>query len=174
MASPSKNYLTGDASRFKSTPTTCSPPNNTLRLSTIVSTDDALPAISYGRTPHTCMLTCTCDARCTARHAAPRVAFQQKLTHMHTPDILTHLICNSMDSWLARRPVLVMPARNGPKEPIQKQIRIAFAAQAAIGWDQFFRGCIAKAWRKQAYWHILQDPAARRFIHTGSVDANSH
>jgi hypothetical protein len=46
------------------------------------------------------MLTCTCDARCTARNAA-RVAFQQKLTHMHTPDILTHLLCNSMDSWLA-------------------------------------------------------------------------
>jgi hypothetical protein len=58
------------------------------------------------------MLECTCDARCTARRAA-RVAFQQKLTCMHTPDILTHLLCNSMDSWLARRPV-VMLARTGP------------------------------------------------------------
>jgi hypothetical protein len=48
------------------------------------------------------MLTCsTCDARCAARTSA-RVIFQQKLTRtMHTPDILTHLICNSMDSWLA-------------------------------------------------------------------------
>jgi hypothetical protein len=63
------------------------------------------------------MLTCTCDARCTARNAA-RVAFQQKLTRMRTPDILTHLLCNSMDSWLARRPV-VMTARNGTEEPIQ-------------------------------------------------------
>jgi hypothetical protein len=85
------------------------------------------------------------------------VAFQQKLTRMHTPDIMTHLICNSMDSWLARRPI-VMPARNGPEEPIQKQICIAFAAQAAIGWDQFFRGCIAKAWRKPigTYYKIRQ------------------
>jgi hypothetical protein len=93
------------------------------------------------------MLTCTCDARCTARNAA-RVAFQQKLTRMHTPaDILTHLLCNSMDSWwLTRRPI-VIPARNSPEEPIQKQIRQAFTAQSAIGWDQFFRGRIAKAWR---------------------------
>jgi hypothetical protein len=88
------------------------------------------------------MLTCTCDARCTARNAARGVAFQQKLTRMHTPDIpLTHL-CNSMDSWLARRPV-VIPARNGPEEPIQKQILQAFTAQSAIGWDLFFRGRIA-------------------------------
>jgi hypothetical protein len=54
MESPSKNYLTGDASRFQSTPTTCSPPNDDFRLSTIVSMYDALPAISYGRTPPTC------------------------------------------------------------------------------------------------------------------------
>jgi hypothetical protein len=65
---------------------------------------------------------------------------------MHTPDILTQLICNSMDSWLARRPVL-LPAWNGPEEPIQQQIRSAFKTQAKIGWDQFFHGRIAKAWR---------------------------
>jgi hypothetical protein len=40
-----------------------------------------------------------------------------------------------------------MPAWNGPEEPIQQQIRRAFTAQSAIGWDQFFRGQIAKAWR---------------------------
>jgi hypothetical protein len=102
------------------------------------------------------MLTCTCDARCNARKAA-RVAFQQKLTRMHTPEIVTHLLCNSIDSWLARRPV-VMPARTGPAEPIQKQIRIAFEAQAAIWRDQFFRGRIAKAWRKpiSTYYKIQQ------------------
>ena len=65
---------------------------------------------------------------------------------MHTPYILTHTICNSMDNWLARRPVLT-PAWNGPEEPIQKQIRSAFKAQAKIGWDQFLHGRIAKAWR---------------------------
>jgi hypothetical protein len=81
------------------------------------------------------------------RSQRSRVVFQQNLTRMHTPDIPTHLLCNSMDSWLARRPV-VMPARNGPEEPIQQQIRRAFTAQAAIGWDQFFCRRIAKeAWR---------------------------
>jgi hypothetical protein len=56
MASPSKNYLTGDASRSQSTPTTCSPPNDAFRLLTIIVSmdDDALPASSYGRTPPTC------------------------------------------------------------------------------------------------------------------------
>jgi hypothetical protein len=58
------------------------------------------------------VLTCTCDARCEARKAA-RTIFQQKLTRMHTPDILTNTICNSMDNWLARRPVLP-PAWTGP------------------------------------------------------------
>jgi hypothetical protein len=38
--------LTGDASRFQSTPMTYSPPNDAFRLSTIVSMDDALPATS--------------------------------------------------------------------------------------------------------------------------------
>jgi hypothetical protein len=47
------------------------------------------------------MLTCTCDARCAARTSA-RVIFHQCQMRMHTPHILTHLICNSMDSWLAR------------------------------------------------------------------------
>jgi hypothetical protein len=92
------------------------------------------------------MVTCTCDARCAARKAA-RVTFQQKLTRMHTPDILTRLLCNSMDSLLARQPVIA-PAWNGPEDPIQRQIRRAFTpTQAAIGWDQLFRGRIAKAWR---------------------------
>jgi hypothetical protein len=77
-----------------------------------------------------------------ARKAA-RLIFQQKLTRMRTPDIL---ICNSMDSWLARRPVIA-PAWNFPEEPIKRQIRSAFRAQAKIGSDQFFRGRIAEAWR---------------------------
>jgi hypothetical protein len=72
--------------------------------------------------------------------------------HMHTPDILNHLIWNSMDSWwwaglhdnlYSRQPA----AWNGPEEPIQQQeIHCAFKAQAKIGWEQFFHGRIAKAW----------------------------
>jgi hypothetical protein len=102
------------------------------------------------------VLTCTCDARCEARTAAHKI-FQQKLTRMHTPDILSNTICKSMDSWLARRPVLP-PEWNGPEEPIQRQIRSAFKAQAKIGWDQFFRGRIAKEWSKPigTYYKIRQ------------------
>jgi hypothetical protein len=51
-----------------------------------------------------------------------------------------------MDSWLARRPVHP-PVWRGPHEPIHDQLQCAFTAQASIGWDQFFRGRIAKAWR---------------------------
>jgi hypothetical protein len=91
---------------------------------------------------------------------------------MHTPDIMNHLICNSMDSWLARRPVLP-PEWNGPEEPIQRQTRSAFKAQTKIGWDQFFRGRIAKG-MAHTNWHLLQDQTAWGIIHTGSVDANSH
>jgi hypothetical protein len=74
---------------------------------------------------------------------------------MHTHDILNHLVCNSMDSWLALRPVL-LPAWNGPLEPIQQQIRSAFKAQATIVWDQSFRGRIAKATNL----YLLQDQTA--------------
>jgi hypothetical protein len=119
------------------------------------------------------MLTCTCDARCEARKAA-RTIFQQKLTRMHTPNILTRTICNSMDNWLARRPVLP-PAWNGPEEPIQHQIRSAFKAQATIGWDQFFHGRIlAKAWSIPIgmYYRIRQP--GESFTPAGPVDANSH
>jgi hypothetical protein len=112
MASHSKNYLTGDASRSQSTPTTCSPPNDAFRLLTIV------------------------DGRCFACKQLWEdttkpvwLSSKMQLTRMHTPDILTHLLCNSMDSWLAQRPMVVIPARNGPEEPIQKQIRQAFMTE---------------------------------------------
>jgi hypothetical protein len=57
---------------------------------------------------------------CDTRTGAGAIFHQQKLTRMHTPaDILNHHIYkNSMDSWLARRPVIA-PAWNGPEEPIQ-------------------------------------------------------
>ena len=91
------------------------------------------------------VLTCSCTARCAARTTA-RAIFQQKLSRLYTPDIMNKLICDSMDSWLARRPVLP-PVWDGPYEPIKGQLRRAFYAQSRIGWDQFFRGRIAKAWQ---------------------------
>jgi hypothetical protein len=50
-----------------------------------------------------------------------------------------------MDHWLARRPVIA-PTWHGPGDLFQRQLRRAFHAQSRIGWDQFFRGRIAKAW----------------------------
>jgi hypothetical protein len=52
------------------------------------------------------VLTCSCDVRCAARKSA-RATFQQKLTQLYTPDIMSNLICDSMDSWMARRPIIL-------------------------------------------------------------------
>lgn len=90
------------------------------------------------------VLTCSCSAR-TASRTTARATFQQRLSRMHTPDIMNKLICDSMDSWLARRPVLP-PTWPRQSDTIQRQLRLAFEAQSRIGWDQFFRGRIAKAW----------------------------
>jgi hypothetical protein len=91
------------------------------------------------------VLTCSCETRSDARTAAC-LAFKKRLSTLHTPDIMTNLICTSMDHWLSRRPVLP-PVWHGPPDLIQRQLRCAFHAQNRIGWDQFFRGRIAKAWR---------------------------
>jgi hypothetical protein len=50
-----------------------------------------------------------------------------------------------MDSWLDQRPA-VAPPWTCQEEPIQRKLHSAFHAQGQIGWDQFFRGRIAKAW----------------------------
>jgi hypothetical protein len=102
------------------------------------------------------VLTCSCEPRQKARQAA-QAQFKNKLSKLHTPDIMTNLICTSMDSWLSRRPVQ-LPTWHGPQEPIHAQLRLAFRAQAKIGWDQFFRGRIAKAWHRPIaeYYKIRQ------------------
>ena len=58
---------------------------------------------------------------------------------------MNNLICDSMDHWLASRRI-VPPGWSNSDEPIKRQLDNAFHAQHAIGWDQFFRGRIAKAW----------------------------
>jgi hypothetical protein len=90
------------------------------------------------------ILTCSCEARGPAQMAA-RKTFQHKLSRLHTPDVMNNLICDSMDSWLARQPV-TLPVWTGPNEPIHGALHHAFRAQAKIGWDQFFRRQIAKDW----------------------------
>jgi hypothetical protein len=102
------------------------------------------------------VLTCSCEARGPARMAA-RTTFQQKLSRLHTPDVMNKLLCDSVDSWLARRPV-TLPIWNGPNEPIHGALRRAFRAQEKIGWDQFLRGRIAKDWKRPItmYYKIRQ------------------
>ena len=92
------------------------------------------------------VLTCSCEARRAARTLA-LASFKQKLSKQHTPDLMNNVICDSMTSWYERRPVLP-PAWNGTEDPFQRLLRAAFKAQTKIGWDQFFRGRIAKAWKR--------------------------
>jgi hypothetical protein len=94
------------------------------------------------------ILTCSCDTRCSAR-AKARAHFQHRLSRMHAPDVMNKIICESMDSWLARRPVVLPMTWNRPRELIHREpSRRVFHAQQRIGRDQFFRGRIAKAWHK--------------------------
>jgi hypothetical protein len=141
MAKYSKSYRTDDASRFPSSYINDLLPTKRCLATFDSRVDGRCFACNQLWEDTTHMLTCTCDARCEARKAARTILFQQKFMRMHTPDILTQMICNNMDNWLARRPVLP-PALNGPEEPIQHQIHSVFKAQATIGWDQFFRGHI--------------------------------
>jgi hypothetical protein len=59
--------------------------------------------------------------------------------------------------------------------PIQQQLRSAFKAQAKIGWDQFFLGRIAKAWRIpiRTYYKKIRQPG-ESFTPDQPVDAKSH
>ena len=72
--------------------------------------------------------------------------FRQHLVTQHTPDIMTTLICDSMNNWLQCTQVHP-PTWDTPLEPIQHDLRRAFDAQRRIGWDQFFRGRLALAWK---------------------------
>jgi hypothetical protein len=70
---------------------------------------------------------------------------------------MNKIICDSMDSWLARRPV-TLPVWTGRNEPIHGALRRAFCAQEKIRWDQFFHGRNAKDWKQPItmYYKIRQ------------------
>jgi hypothetical protein len=74
---------------------------------------------------------------------AAQKTFQQKLSRLHTPDIMNKLICDSMDSWLARRPV-TLTVWTGPNEPIHGALCRAFRTQAKIGRINSFVGELQK------------------------------
>jgi hypothetical protein len=43
-----------------------------------------------------------------------------------------------------------------PQEPIHRHLTKAFAAQTKIGWDQFFRGRIAMAWKSAIHAYYIE------------------
>jgi hypothetical protein len=67
------------------------------------------------------------------------------------------LIYDSMLSWLDRTRI-TPPTWKPPLEPIMTQLTTAFDSQRKIGWDQFFRGRIAKDWKHaiQTYYQEQQ------------------
>jgi hypothetical protein len=100
------------------------------------------------------VLRCPGDARSQARDAAFNT-FRQHLKAQHTPDILANLLCDSMHSWVHRTRI-TPPTWPTPTEPIMDSITTAFNSQRRIGWDQFFRGRISRAW-KDAIRHYYHD-----------------
>jgi hypothetical protein len=85
------------------------------------------------------------ESRCNARQEALTI-FRQHLSKQHTPDIMANLISECMNSWINRTRISP-PTWTTPEEPIMTQLTHAFKAQGKIGWDQFFRGRIAKDWK---------------------------
>jgi hypothetical protein len=117
--------------------------------------------------PHVSMRgTMHCTNRCSTDFPATTIATA------HTGYFEQTDTCDSMDSWMSRRPV-TLPAWNG-NEPIQREMRRAFTAQSKIGWDQFLRGRIAKAWQKPIKRTTVPTSTARRILHTGTVDAKAN
>ena len=144
MANRSKSSPSDAESKYQNTPMTFSLHADASRPLTTALTAVVLHAITCGRIRHMSSLAlANPDPMHALRHA---LLSRRRLSNYHTPDIMTNLICSSMDHWLSRRPVLP-PVWHGPPDLIQRQLRRAFHAQSRIGWDQFFRGRIAKAWR---------------------------
>ena len=70
------------------------------------------------------VLCCRSEPHSLARMNA-MATFKQHLIKQHTPDVMTTLICNSMESWLNRTRI-APPAWEPPLEPIHNDLRCAF------------------------------------------------
>jgi hypothetical protein len=91
------------------------------------------------------VIRCSGEAHALARTQAFEV-FHRHLQLQHTPDIMAHLICDCMQRWVSRHPI-TRPTWPLPAEPIHRLLTKAYFAQSRIGWDQFFRGCVALPWK---------------------------
>ena len=83
------------------------------------------------------ILNCPRDNRDQIRTQAFTILCQH-FQKQHTPNVMTDLICASMDNWIQRRHI-IPPLENTQDEPIMTAIIIAFHSQKRIGWDQFFK-----------------------------------
>lgn len=99
------------------------------------------------------VLQCCCDDRSHAHQEALN-QFRSHLLQQHTPDIMATLLCTCMENWISRRQIAPPDWIAHTKLVLQLLTR-AFHAQSKIGWDQFFRGRVALAWKSaiQVYYH---------------------
>jgi hypothetical protein len=71
-------------------------------------------------------------------------SFRAHLNAKHTPTVMTDLICDSMENWIHRRRISLPTWTQ--TEPFLTALTVAFNSQKQIGWDQFFRGRLSRAW----------------------------
>jgi hypothetical protein len=91
------------------------------------------------------VLRCCGDERTLARNKALHT-FRLHLQRQHTPNILAQLLCDCIQQWISRHPI-IQPVWTPPLEPIHHSMSRAYAAQSKIGWDQFLCGHIATQWK---------------------------
>jgi hypothetical protein len=76
---------------------------------------------------------------------------------------MNKLICDSMDSWLARRPV-TLPVWTGPNERIHGALRRAFRVQEKNWMGSILLRANCKRLETTNY-YVLQDPATWRVLY---------
>ena len=92
------------------------------------------------------IIKCQSDEQYQARKEAMNVLCK-KLHKQHTPNVLTDILCDSMDHWINQQRI-TPPQWHNNVELVLQAITTAFYSQKKIGWDQFFRGRISSDWTK--------------------------
>ena len=90
------------------------------------------------------VLQCLSEAWFQARTDAFTVLWQH-FQKQHTPNVMTNLLCDSMDHWFHHH-CIVPPQWPLIEEPIMIKLTMAFISQKQIGWNQFFHSELSKDW----------------------------
>jgi hypothetical protein len=115
----------------------------------------ALIADNYGRTR-----TMSYDALVKPECDKAFKTLCQHLQKQHTPDIMATLLYDSMHNW-TNHTYITLPTWPIPTGPIMESLTMVFASQRQIGWDQFFRGCLASDWKSAIHlYYNEQQPGA--------------